>query len=123
MSLRGHDLGGLDLRGVLLREADLSGANLAEVDLRGADLDRARVHNTTLAGADLRDASLDGVDLAAAVVRGARLDLSGAVQLARSLGAEVEYTQKPASRPVTGAGGGALLGALPEGALRWASGR
>jgi uncharacterized protein YjbI with pentapeptide repeats len=46
--------------------------------------------NTRLHGADLRDARLDGVDLAAALVSGARLDLAGAVQLARALGAEVD---------------------------------
>ena len=40
--------------------------------------------------ADLREATLDGVDLSAARVQQARLDLAGAVQLARSLGAVLE---------------------------------
>jgi uncharacterized protein YjbI with pentapeptide repeats len=46
--------------------------------------------NTTLEGTDLRDAMLDGVDLTVALIRGARLDYSGAVQLARGLGALVD---------------------------------
>jgi uncharacterized protein YjbI with pentapeptide repeats len=43
-----------------------------------------------LARADLRDTLLDGVNLSAARVAEARLDLAGAVQLARSLGAVIE---------------------------------
>jgi len=42
------------------------------------------------ADADLRDATVDGVDLSAARIAQARLDLAGAVQLARALGAVVE---------------------------------
>jgi fluoroquinolone resistance protein len=88
--LRGQDLSRFDLRRVRLREADLAEADLTEADLRGADLTRARVHNAILAGADLREAVVDGVDLSTARISDARLDLAGAVQLARSLGAVVE---------------------------------
>ena len=81
---------GLDLQRLRLREADLSETDLTNANLRGADLTRARLHNAALAGADLRDANLDGVNLSAARISEARLDLAGAVQLARGLGAVVE---------------------------------
>ena len=87
--LRAHDLSGLDLRAINGHELDLSESSLADADLRGADLTRARLAHTQLRGADLQDAIVDGVDLSAALIEGAKLDLAGAVQLARSLGAEV----------------------------------
>lgn len=88
--------GGIDLRGVSLRDADLSGADLREADLSGADLRDAALtdadlrradltdancrdadcHESDLIAADLPDATLRGVDLTDAVLRDA--DLSGA---------------------------------------------
>ncbi len=89
-SLKGLDLRHMTLAGMRLQEADLSGCNLERVDLRGADLRRALLAGATLRGADLRSADLDGVDLGHLDLHGVRLDLEGALQVARSLGAVLE---------------------------------
>ncbi len=82
VSLRRHNLAGLDLRGVDLRDADLSMADLTGTVLTEARLHGATVREADLTRADLRRASLDRVDLTAATLKGTRIDLQAAVMLA-----------------------------------------
>ncbi|MFC1929331.1 pentapeptide repeat-containing protein [Chloroflexota bacterium] len=71
------DLSGLDLHGIILREAkfptsfkheivegaDLRGSHLEKADLTKAHFERADLHETHLEGANLRDAHLEGARL------------------------------------------------------------
>lgn len=91
VSLRGQSLAGVGLAGVRLREADLSDADLTGADLTGADLGHVRLHGVRLRGADLRGAALEGVDLRGIDLTGVRLDVTQAVRLAVSYGAEVDW--------------------------------
>lgn len=92
VSLRYQDVHKLDLTGVRLRDADLTGADLHEAVLRDADLGNATFHDTRLYGADLRGARLLGVDLRTVELDHVKLDLSQAVQLAMTHGADVDWT-------------------------------
>ena len=69
VSLRGLDLGRMDLSGADLREVDLRGARLRWCDLSGADLREA-----DLRGADLAYANLTDSDLRGATTQGMRTD-------------------------------------------------
>ena len=81
------DLSGLDLHGIILREAkfptsfkreivegaDLRGSHLEKADLTKAHLERAELHETYLEGANLRDAHLEDALLWDTHLEGANL--------------------------------------------------
>jgi len=81
------DLSGLDLHGIILKEAkfptsfkreivegaDLRGSHLEKADLTKAHLERAELHETHLEGANLRDAHLEGAFLWDTHLQGANL--------------------------------------------------
>jgi len=81
------DLSGLDLHGIILKEAkfptsfkheivegaDLRGSHLEKADLTKAHLERAELHETHLEGANLRDAHLEGAFLWDTHLEGANL--------------------------------------------------
>lgn len=89
--LRGQDLSGLDLAGLVLAEADLTEADLGSVVLRDADLSRASLDRVTLRDADLRGARLDSVDLRGLDLTGVRLGISQAAAVATAYGAVVSW--------------------------------
>jgi len=67
------DLSGLDLSGIILREALLWYARLEGADLSGAQLERAVLRGAHLEGADLTGADADGIDLQGAHLEGVNL--------------------------------------------------
>jgi len=81
------DLSGLDLHGIILKEAkfptrfkheivegaDLRGSHLEKADLTEAHLERADLHETHLEGANLREAHLEGACLWDTHLEGANL--------------------------------------------------
>lgn len=85
-NLQGAHFGEADLQGAHLWGTNLQGAYLGEANLQGADLlgaklNRAFLHETNLQGADLRTSQLQGAHLLDANLRGANLllaDLRGA---------------------------------------------
>jgi uncharacterized protein YjbI with pentapeptide repeats len=67
------DLSGLDLSGIVLREALLWYAQLEGTNLSGAQLERAILRGAHLEGANLSGADADGIDLQGAHMEGANL--------------------------------------------------
>lgn len=70
------DLGGLDARDAVLRNASFIATDLSGADFAGANLSNARLLGARLTGARLRGADLEGADFRGADLRGA--DLTGA---------------------------------------------
>ena len=68
VSLRGAELGKIDLTGVDLRESDLSDADFTGAILRNCDLSYARLRKTVLTDADLTGAQLHTVALESALL-------------------------------------------------------
>jgi uncharacterized protein YjbI with pentapeptide repeats len=90
VSLRRHNLAGVDLTAVDLRDADLSMSDLTESVLAETRLEGALVRETDFTRADLRGARLGGVDLSSATLHQTRIDLQAAVMLAELAGGVVD---------------------------------
>ena len=94
LSVRGHELGGLQAAGALLRDADFRDAQLVS-----ATFARANLSNAHFEGADLRHASFVGADLEGASFVGADLrgaDFTGALLTAATF-ASGDGGQTPAA--------------------------
>ena len=89
VNLRHAPLRKMDWSGVRLTEADLYGADLKESRWTNAVLSRAVLQHADCTGADFVGAEMDGVDFSDVILKQATLDVMQAVQVARSLGANV----------------------------------
>ena len=68
-----HDLSGLDLSGVNLREAEMTGIKFRNTNLASAQLQEAEMFGADLGGANMRAADLTRPDLRGAFLKGADL--------------------------------------------------